>query len=231
MAVGNNENNTLYLSVRKGKLCQTVPDNTPKALNRLDKDNKPTKYWELRYEWVDGILIDVIKKETEHEGQLIKSFRVLMVDEGHNLVSIEMLFNSPYASRFFSALQNLNPFEKFKISVWMFEDKETPGKMIQGCTLYQDGDKVPLFYTKENPRDLPPFEKIVRDGKEVLDSTAQMDFHYAHFLQYIKPELRDPRPKDNGANTQGPRTTEPTHVNAQGVPIAIEAADTDDLPF
>jgi hypothetical protein len=224
MAVGNNDNTTTYYSVRKGKLCKSVPAGTKGAVQKLDKDNNPTDKWEMQYDWVQGILLDVVYKEKEHEGTLYKSLLIHLLNEGHYLDIIEMNYTSAYASRFFNALANIHLNDPIKILLWMFADKENPAKIMQGCTLLQDNVKVPPLFTKEAPGVLPPMEKVMRDGKEVWDSSAQMAWYLAWFLQDVKPWIVDPRKSAENRSLQVDKKAE------DGVPAGI-AGETDDLPF
>jgi hypothetical protein len=56
------------------------------------------------------------------------------------------------------------------------KDKNDPTKTITGVTLYQDGNKIAPYYTKEDPNGLPQMQKIKVKGKEQWDDSDMMAF-------------------------------------------------------
>jgi hypothetical protein len=224
-AISNESNGTKYYTIREGKLWQTVEASTPKAIERTKKNGGT--YWELKYDGFEGQLIGASVKETPWNDQIIKSWKLFFVDEFHLMGVIEMAYNSSYASKFFNCLGNLDPTKPFTLMCYKFDAKDeednTKMKTIQGLNLYQEKEKVPPMYTKENQGALPQLEKVTRDGKEVWDSSAQMAFYHAWFLQDVKQYLVDPR--------KAGETNETVASVHDGVPAGIAAADTDDLPF
>jgi hypothetical protein len=59
---------------------------------------------------------------------------------------------------------------------WSMKDKTDATKIVTGITLYQDGNKIPPAYTKEDPNGLPQMVKIKVKGKEQWDDSDMMGF-------------------------------------------------------
>ena len=59
---------------------------------------------------------------------------------------------------------------------WAMKDKNDPTKTITGVTLYQDGNKIAPYYTKEDPNGLPQMKKIKVKGKEQWDDSDMMAY-------------------------------------------------------
>lgn len=101
----------------------------------------------------------------------------------------------------------------------MMKDKVDPAKKIVGMFLYQkdcgwEKNKVPFYYTKEEPNGWPEMVQIKRKGKVEWDDTEQLEFIEDLVKTKILPQLGKP-------------------AKATAEPIAVEAeeVDEDETPF
>lgn len=230
MGLGNNESTT-WLTARAGKLCMNVPEGTPKCYPKLDKNGNPTGYFEVRYDLIEGILIGIELRERTHEGNTYKSWLLTFLDEHYLIYKVEMNYSSSYAKRFLNCSMNLKMQQPFMLKVWKLKDKETD-KEIQGSTCWQDGQKVPPIYTKENPGSKPEMVQVPQpDGSLKWDDAAEMAFYERLVAEMIVPQLKDPRRVTTPVSASGESASDLKGGDNNAVPAGIAAGDVDDLPF
>ena len=74
---------------------------------------------------------------------------------------------------------------------WAIKDKMDATKTITGITLYQDGEKIAPYYTKEDPKGLPQMVKIKVKGKEQWDDSDMMTFLEEMALNLFEQDHKD----------------------------------------
>ncbi len=98
---------------------------------------------------------------------------------------------------------------------WSMIDKNDPTKKVTGITLYQESSngwyKIPPYYTKNEPKDLPQMKQVTIKGKTVWDDFEMMDFLFKNAQNcYLHTIIK------------GSITTEVTHTTG---------TQDEDLPF
>lgn len=161
--------NTIYLSVADGNLVRQHKQANERTTERITKTGKLV--FEERFKDLTAKL-DTIQTRTNDYGT---QWQLFFSDADSSYV-IAMPYSSRYASSFLKALPNIDITKEMRLMPWAMKDKNDATKTITGITLYQDGQKIAPYYTKENPNGLPPMVKIKVKGKEQWDDSDMMSF-------------------------------------------------------
>lgn len=178
----------IYLSVSNGRVSRYVKQPTAKSVQRVNKNGVTVN--EEFYGSVTGLITDIKTKEREGYG---KQWQIYL-QKGDNTLILSFNYSSSYASSFFKALPNVNVAKEVKLTPWQ---KEINGKKKSAIYINQCGsnDSVEWFYTREDPKGLPPLEKIKIKGVEQWDDSKQTEF----FENYVNTVFL---PKLNGSGEQ-----------------------------
>jgi len=247
MGVGTDQRNRVYLSTLstmegdpdfKAKIVQRVPKGTENAITRLNKNS--VEVAELHHSYVEGLLTDIQLKEHEEYG-----LAWVFVLEDDN---IEYWLQAPtgrMSMGILCRLRNIDYSKFIKISIFKFTKDEIDRTYL---TPYQRSDtgnyiNIDLYYSKENPRDLPPMELKKFKGKDTWDNSAQLDFFIAEVKDVIIPELRKANPlsiaalRASGENIQRRSSESQEKVESPSADNPFvedkkeEPEEKDDLPF
>lgn len=161
--------NTIYLSVADGNLVRQHKQANERTTERLTKTGKLV--FEERFKDLTANLESIQTRTNEYGTQ----WQLFFKDADSNYV-IALPYSSRYASSFLKALPNVDINKEIRFMPWAMKDKNDATKTITGITLYQDGNKVAPYYTKEDPKGLPPMVKIKVKGKEQWDDSDMMSF-------------------------------------------------------
>ena len=161
--------NTIYLSVAEGNIVRQHKMANENTTERLTKTGKLV--FEERFKDLTGKLESLQTRTNDYGTQ----WQLFFKDGAENYV-VSMPYSSRYASSFLKALPNVQLGKELKFMPWSMKDKTDPTKIVTGITLYQDGNKIPPAYTKEDPNGLPQMVKIKVKGKEQWDDSDMMGF-------------------------------------------------------
>lgn len=161
--------NTIYLSVADGNLVRQHKEANQYTTQRITKTGKVVH--EEFFKDLTAKLVSIATRENDYGKQWQLSFQ----DEDTTFV-VSIGYSSRYAASFLKALPNVNLSKQIRLMPWAMKDKNDPTKTITGITLYQDGNKVAPYYTKEDPNGLPQMQKIKVKGKEQWDDSDMMAF-------------------------------------------------------
>jgi len=209
-----NGSNLTYLSIFGGKIVQQwkkkpEPDTLPlgKKLHERINANDDTVYY-IEYDAVEGLLTKAV---LDTEGKYGDKINLTLTDMGEDYL-LSFPIESSYANTFFNKLDNLDINESISFQPYSFEDDS--GKKRSGFALYQDSEKIPNVYTREDPKDLPELKVTTKRGKTTYDSTERDNFFYEKFMKLIK--------QVHGAEVKETKLDTSTSSND---------ATEDDLPF
>ncbi|MHA2009957.1 MAG: hypothetical protein ACW980_21800 [Promethearchaeota archaeon] len=138
------------------------------------------------YDELSGLLQDAKLDTTgDYGSRLILE----LIDEGE-LFSIQIPVNTSYGRSFLMRVPNIDSSVELTIKPYSFEDKEK-GKKISGINIFQSGcgwenNKVPNKWSKDNPGDLPSWEKEMVAGKVTWNSNKQLNYLVAEFENWCK---------------------------------------------
>jgi hypothetical protein len=222
-----------YLNCTLGKWRQRVTSDHPRGVLRTtDKGNQV-------YEIVDDFVTGLLKKIYLEESTEYGDKWCLQVHDGNEILILQVSVNSGYTSALIPKLLNCDLEQPITFSPYFF-DEEKKARMV----LEQNGAKVGSFYTREDPKDFPPFPTT---GDK--DDLALWKIETNRFLKNIVetviiPRLpdpatvdaeaglaeatEDPRPSGRGGNSAPDPTPPPERYGAKN---PMDDEPPDDLPF
>lgn len=202
--------NTTYYRVTGGKFVQSVKEDTPGAVERINKNGK-TVYEKAEDGWTGHITNVTIEKNDEYGDNLVIEMR----DSGGYQANIKAKLRSGYAKSFFKRLPNINFGIENTLSPGTFETED--GKTRSYIAVFTNNGKVEPAFTREEPNGLPELELVKFQGKDTWDDTKQMEF----FTNMLNTDIKEKLEKAN---------YNPVGEAAPDVNTGVEVED-DDLPF
>lgn len=206
-----------YANIFSGKISVQAKEGEEGAVSRTNKNNKTV--WEKHYPSITGILESIEVRKNEY----LKAYEyvVHLSDVGeHYYLSIPV--DSKYGDTFAKKVPNLKFGIEVTVKPYDFTDKEN--KKRAGINLLQSGwpeDKVPYFFTKENPAGMPWLDEQV-DEEE-----------YKIFKLQLGKFLREAVAKHAEAAGKSVKTPE-TSIKEQVIAkneVKFDDNTSQDLPF
>jgi hypothetical protein len=176
--------NTTYLSVADGNLVRQHKQANERTSERLTKTGKLV--FEERFKDLTAKLDGIDTRENDYG----KQWQLKFQDQGDFYI-VSLPYSSRYASSFLKALPNLDLSKEVRFMPWAMKDKNDATKTITGITLYQDGEKIAPYYTKEESKGLPQMVKIKVKGKEQWDDSDMMSFLENMALNVFEQDHKD----------------------------------------
>jgi len=174
----------IFLGIYDGKICQKCSSDDEGAKERIDKTGKVV--YEKFYYSVYGKLINIsIRSHAEYGDSWILHLR----DEGKDYF-LQIPYSSRQADGFLRRLPNVKFENNIEIACGKYNEKAY-------LVIKQYGEKVEYFWTRENPKGLPPMVEKVVNGKTVWDDTEKMKYLRNIVMTRIVPKLRELNPIDN----------------------------------
>jgi hypothetical protein len=185
MGLNQSQSKGVFLSITNGKLVRQFASATEKSVSRVNKMGREVH--EEFYDSLTGYLIGIKTKESEYG----KSW-VLILKDNDISYNLEMKYSSGYSTSFLKAIPNANLSEAITLSPKLIVDGEKKQSVL---FISQNGKGLKHYWTKDNPRDLPPMVKVKVRGVDTWDDTDRMDYleNYINvsILPKIKPTLQD----------------------------------------
>ena len=176
--------NTIYLSVADGNLVRQHKQANAQTTERITKTGKLV--FEERFKDLTAKLDGITTRENEYGKQWQLRFQ-----DGGDYYVVSLPYSSRYASSFLKVLPNLDLSKEVRFMPWAMKDKLDVTKTITGITLYQDGEKLAPYYTKEDPKGLPQMVKIKVKGKEQWDDSDMMSYLENMALNLFEQDHKD----------------------------------------
>lgn len=187
----------IFLGIADGKLVQQHKEPVKDVTStRTTKTGKTVH--EEKFDYIEGILISLKTKENDYGKQY-----TLGVQDGDDKFYINISYSSRYATSFLKALPNIDISKPVKLMPWSMADKNDATKKITGITMWQGGEKITPFYTKEAPNGLPEMVQVKLKGKMQWDSTDMDAFLEDMAMKKFesKQETAEPEQKTDSAKT------------------------------
>jgi hypothetical protein len=185
MGLNQSQSKGVFLSITNGKLVRQFSAPTDKSVSRINKMQREVH--EEFYDSLSGWLTDIKTKESEYG----KSW-VLVLKDDQGSYNLEMKYSSGYATSFLKAIPNATLSEVITLSPKLIVDGDKKQSVL---FISQNGKGLKHFWTKDNPRDLPPMKKVKVRGVDTWDDTERMDYLEDYvknsILPKIKPTLQD----------------------------------------
>jgi hypothetical protein len=176
--------NTTYLSVADGNLVRQHKQANAQTTERLTKTGKLV--FEERFKDLTAKLDGISTRENDYG----KQWQIKFQDQGDFYI-VSLPYSSRYASSFLKVLPNIDLSKEIRFMPWAMKDKNDPTKTITGITMYQDGEKLAPYYTKEDPKGLPQMVKIKVKGKEQWDDSDMMSYLEEMALNLFEQDHKD----------------------------------------
>lgn len=151
-----NRENKIYISIVGGNLHQKVPEGTPGAVERKNKND--VMVHEIVYtNGYTGYLKSLLIKDDPTYG---KQLEVVLFDD-RDTVQIAIPVDSKYFDTFASTVGNVDFAKPFTFKPYSFEPKDgkplPDGKIPKriGVSITQESEKVKYYHTPEDPKGKP----------------------------------------------------------------------------
>jgi hypothetical protein len=185
MGLNQSQSKGVFLSITNGKLVRQFSVQTDKSVSRVNKMGREVH--EEFYDSLSGWLTDIKTKESEYG----KSW-VLVLKDNDISYNLEMKYSSGYSTSFLKAIPNADLSQLITLSPKLIVDGDKKQSVL---FISQNGKGLKHYWTKDNPRDLPPMKKVKVRGVDTWDDTERMDYleNYINvsILPKIKPTLQD----------------------------------------
>lgn len=154
---------TEYFTVSDGQFVKRVKEPTEASQSRVNKNGVTVH--EERYKALTGTIVSVEIRENDYG----KDWSFKMVHEEGAYV-IQMPYGSRYATDLAKRFRNIRQGEAVRLMPWSLIDDKT-GKKRSGLAVYQGGQKLEPFFTRDSAEQLPQMKQVKVSGKMVWDST------------------------------------------------------------
>ena len=178
--VGNENKVSNYYTVSGGKIVRNYGGNAPEGIiteSRINKNGNTV--YEQKFDFIKGKVIAAGLKSHEEYGDNIE----LTISDGNSSANLQMKFDSAYGRSFLSKIPNCDFNAVLTIKPFQFTDKKT-GKNVIGFSILDPIEKVPNYYTKDEPNGLPQLKPIKLKGKDTWDNSDQLEFFMAKYLEF-----------------------------------------------
>lgn len=214
--MGLNNGNTskkTYLSISNGKITKKVDEQTPGAVKKTKKDG--SIYFVQEYDELEGHVVSASVRVTEGFGPMLE----LVINDVADDYILSMQFESTVSNGFLMRMPNVNFGKPVLFKTYLIEEQGKKAKTY--LTLYQDGAKIPNYWSKETPRDLPQMKQLPQVGGGVKwDSTDRSLF----LDSYIKNQLQEKIKKESPVINKG-------ETFVQDYPSDWDKNEVNDLPW
>ncbi len=168
-----------YITIYQGKFSQSVPENTPGAVTRTNKNGKVVH--EKYYDNFTGKLIGIKTQDSPFGKNWVFSFK-----DKEDIYLLQLGYSNNYAVSILKMLPNIDLSKEMKVSP---KSEEKDGKTQTSLFINQDGTPVKHAFTKDTPNGIPQWEQITVKGIPTWDNTKQMLFLENLVMTQIVPKL------------------------------------------
>ena len=175
-----------YLVASLGKWRQKVTESHPNAMPRVNE--KGTHVWELVWDYVTGILKKIyIEHHPEFGGKWC-----LQIHDGSEVMILQISSGTGASGATIGKLLNCDLKVPITFIPYYFEE-EKRARMV----LEQNGQKIASYYSKDDPKDFPPFPESGTKDDLALWKIQISKFYEKVVEERIIPKLPDPAEVDN----------------------------------
>lgn len=177
MGLNEKDSGPIYLACYKGKLTLKSKVPTEKTFTRVNKQGDTVH--ELQFDSISGLITGLGIKDSDYGKQLTIKIWDEEIDQDY-MVNVPL--SSGYSYGIFKRIGNIDFSRILKLKPYNIIDATSEKS---GFVVYQDDDKVPMFFSKENPGGVPEWTKVIVRGEEKWDDTASLNF----FINLIKKDV------------------------------------------
>lgn len=161
------QSNAIFLSITNGQICRKVPAPTKTSKERVNKNGK-TVHEEYCKGWKGRITAVTVRDHPEFG----KFWNITLTDDQGDAI-LQMNYSSGYSAAFLKMLPNVDLSSDVVITPNL---KKEGDKNKTSLFITQHGVPVKWYYTKDDPKGLPPLRKIKVKGKDTWDDSDIMEF-------------------------------------------------------
>lgn len=227
--LGNTGGGKTYVNQFKGNFTVRSNADDPEAKQRINKMGKTV--YEKLYNTLSGYITGIKKTESEDYGF---GWEVTVEADGKDY-TLNMSYIGRTTMGIFLRLPNIDLNKEVELKLFYFEEEDKSALVV-----YQDGEKIMPFWTKDDPKTLPQMEKTMVNGKETWDSTQRMKYLEKYLETKVEPRLKDaignrvvtPPKEEAGIDQRHPGEAIYDGVDSPPPPEEPqEELEDDDLPF
>jgi hypothetical protein len=225
MALGNSNNNMIFVSTFNGHFVVRVKEGTPGSESRKNKNDR--EVYELKYSYVEGYLTSAAYLMRVHDAKEYESLSLILA-EGEEEYKVDFPWTSRLAQSFFNVMESLDFTKKVRIDITTKDENNV-------IFIKQNNQVAKWKYTKDNPNGKPNWEQVTVNGKTQWDRTKELGFFREILETKIVPNLyrQSTLPAADSIVAGEPELVESAagdFPSAEGVAPPVAKAD-DDLPF
>lgn len=168
-----------YITIYQGRFTQSVPEGTPGAVSRTNKNGKVVH--EKYYDSFVGKLVGIKTQDGAYGKNWMFSFK-----DKEDVYILQLGYSNNYAVSILKMLPNINLAEEMKVSP---RSEEKDGKTQTSLFINQNGVAIKHAFTKDHPNGIPQWEQIIVKGIPTWDNTKQMLFLENLVMTQIVPHL------------------------------------------
>lgn len=161
------QSNAIFLSITNGQICRKVPAPTKTSKDRVNKNGK-TVHEEYCKGWKGRITAITVRDHPEFG----KFWNITLTDDQGDAI-LQMNYSSGYSAAFLKMLPNVDLNADVVVTPSL---KKEGDKNKTSLFITQHGVPVKWYYTKDDPKGLPPLKKIKVKGKDQWDDSDIMEF-------------------------------------------------------
>ena len=186
MLESSSNQNMIFVGTLNGEFVVKTDNKDENAVSRVNKVGSTV--FERHYNKLEGLITDV---EIYH-GDYGKILNLTISDNDPKTgdfvnYKLGLPFNSNYAMGFLRRAHNIDFDKKITLFTGKYEDDK--GKERTYMTVWQNGDKVAYYWTKETPRDLPDMKQVKVNGVMTWDSTDRLEYLENYVEKVIIPRV------------------------------------------
>lgn len=207
-ALENSGDGRIFINTYKGKFTKKVSADTTGAIKRTNKNN--VEIYELQFNTISDCMLQKIEKYDNPDYGFQWNI-YLAHTKSDETYKVSLPYSGRMTMGLFLRLPNIDISKAMTFIMYYFPDKNKVALVI-----YQNQVKIPVFWTEDNPGDLPQLVEFMKDGKQAWDSTARMvyleKYLDASIHPYLKMEGAQPPPE-----TATPKPSFPVQGQSQTV--------------
>lgn len=182
-ALGNSNDGRTFLNTFKGKFTKRANSETKDAVKRINKNDK--EVWELQFDTLADVIIQEFERRDSEDYGL--SWNIKLADsKSDDTFTLTLPYSGRVTMGLFFRLPNTDINAPLTMKLYYFEEDDKTALVV-----YQGGNKVEAYWTKDTPHDMPDLEVKKVNGKDVWDSTARMAFMENYLEKTVVPKMND----------------------------------------
>jgi hypothetical protein len=217
MATPVTKQHTRYFNPLGSVFVERVTEDTEGAVKRTTapKTGQPKTVWEIHFEDVGGRLTSIEVEETDFGKKYKLGFNY--VGELH---SVSIPVESRYGDSLMNKIGSVDLTKDFMLKCYSFTPKGE-AKKREGLNIFQDGVKLPYYFTQEDPKGKPaPEENMDADDWKIYNIKARK--FYAAFIKELDGKLKQSKPAEFAKDVQAPQIKDKQEHTSE---------ESSDLPF